>query len=46
MLITPRPGTDRRNLRTMLDRVHTAVGNLDGGGGNGNAQERVGAYLE
>lgn len=47
MLITPRPGTDRRSLRTMLDQAHTAVSNLAGGGGNAqNAQDRVAAYLE
>jgi hypothetical protein len=30
----------------MLNTVHTDVGNLAGGGGNGSAQDRVAAYLE
>lgn len=46
MLITPLPGTDRRSLRSVLSTVHTDVGNLAGGGGNGTAQDRVAAYLE
>lgn len=46
MLVTPRPGVDRRNLRKMLGDVHTAVYNLRGGGGPGAAQGRVASYLE
>lgn len=47
MLITPRPGTDRRTLRRILSQAHTDVSNLAGGGGNAqNAQDRVAEYLE
>ena len=46
MLITPRPGTDRRNLRKTLSDVRTAVRNLWSGGGPGTAQDRVAGYLE
>jgi hypothetical protein len=46
MLVTPRPGTDRRNLRKMLGDVRTAVFNLWNGGGPGTAQDRLAGYLE
>lgn len=46
MLITPRPGTNRRLLRELLGQVHLDVTNLAGGGGPGKAQDRVGVYLE
>ncbi|WP_328743541.1 PIN domain-containing protein (plasmid) [Streptomyces caniferus] len=32
MLITPRPGADRRNIREALTNAHTAAGNLQGAG--------------
>lgn len=32
MLITPRPGADRRNIREALRNAHTSVGNLQGAG--------------
>jgi len=46
MLVTPRPGTNRRNLLAALRDVHTAVFNLRGGGGPGTAQGRLAQYLE
>jgi len=46
MLITPLPGTSRAVIQSMLSEIHMAVGNLAGGGGNGDAQDRAAAYLE
>lgn len=46
MLVTPRPGTDRRNLRKVLAEAHAAVYNLRGHGGPGTAQGRLASYLE
>jgi len=45
MLITPRPGADRRNIRDALRTAHTSAGNLRGGGG-GSAYDRLVRYLE
>jgi hypothetical protein len=45
VLVTAMPGVDRGNLRKALSGVHTAVGNLSGGG-MGTACDRLGAYLE
>ena len=46
MLITPRPGVSRSHLLETLQRVHTEVFNLRGGGGPGTAHKRLLAYLE
>ena len=45
MLVTPRPGVDRRNLLDNLRSVSGAVSNLRGGGPQG-AYKRLLAYLE
>lgn len=45
MLITPRPGIDRRNLLDSLRSVSSAISNLRGGGPQG-AYARLLAYLE
>lgn len=45
MLVTPRPGVDRRNLVASLRSVHTDVLNLRGGGPQG-AYKRLLAYLD
>ena len=44
MLITPRPGADRKNIRERLRDVHTAAFNLQGH--HGSAFEELLAYLE
>lgn len=45
MLVTPRPGVDRKHLLDTLRQVYTDVFNLRGGGGNGTAYDRLLAYL-
>ena len=45
MLVTPRPGVDRRNLRDSLRSLRSAVSNLRGGGPSG-AYQRLLAYLD
>jgi hypothetical protein len=44
MLITPRPGADRENIRQALSSVHTSATNLQGS--HGNAFSRLLKYLE
>ncbi|MEV6566003.1 hypothetical protein [Streptomyces kronopolitis] len=44
MLITPRPGADRRNIREALTNAHTAAGNLQGTGPE-TAFSRLMCYL-
>ena len=46
MLVTPRPGVDRRYLRDTLRSVHTDVSNLWTGGTPGGAYQRLLAYLQ
>ncbi|MEJ8631975.1 PIN domain-containing protein [Streptomyces sp. MS2.AVA.5] len=45
MLITPRPGADRRSIRDALRHAHTAAMNLRGHSG-GDAYQRLLRYLE
>ncbi len=45
MLVTPRPGTNRENLRTTLDTVRTDASNLRGAH-SGNAYDRLLKYLD
>jgi PIN domain len=45
VLVTPRPGVNRKHLRDTLRSVHTDVANLQGGGPHG-AYKRLLAYLE
>jgi hypothetical protein len=45
VLVTPRPGVDRRHLLDTLRSLHTDVANLRGGGPHG-AYKRLLAYLE
>ena len=45
MLVTPRPGVDRRNLLDILGQVHTRAFNLRSGGGP-NAYGWLLSYLE
>lgn len=46
MHVTLRPGVDRNQLLNTLRSLHTEVVNLRGGGGPGQAQDRIGRYLE
>jgi hypothetical protein len=45
MLITPRPGADRRNIREALRNAHTAASNLQGATGPETAHSRLMRYL-